>query len=447
MCDPSKKNSTHGGYLEGKITIPGYKSGELYMRLSCLADLALEARIRADISGQGQDEHLEDVVRVSPLILHNLKFDKRENSHKKVRRNELEQTIRRDRPCLLYRIFDGRVYLDGTLITTMKNESIWLGNHYDQMNIVPLTPNKRCNSAGITISSVVEERLKLIDRSNWEHHYGKIIKFHDNSLGEATKRKRKDGNEELFRVGVEIFRDENCRERLARAETGRGIRNNATLTDIEVCEPRFSELQGGRSILIVCKGKSCRDVIPVFRVVDTAGNVQEEETRLLKQPETKKIERYANTLKFETPEQDLSVIQQIQNNYPPLAIKLQVKKEYEETSESRIQLDFKYISDLAGLCDLFSMTIPPLLMSSIVSDSVRSDSVYCQYQDNYGIKRRINLDTENTIKDELETEELEKVPGKEILTRNEIPRTFWEHIKYFLSWLCVVFIILLISLF
>ena len=86
-------------------------------------------------------------------------------------------------------------------------------------------------------------------------------------------------------------------------------------------------------------------------------------------------------------------------------------------------------------------------MSSLVSDSVRSDSVYCQYQDNYGIKRRINLDTENTIKDELETEEVEKVPGKEILTRNEIPRTFWEQIKSFLSWLCVVFIILLISLF
>ena len=45
MCDPNKKNSTHGGYLEGKIWIDGYKDEDLYMRLSCVADIALSKRI------------------------------------------------------------------------------------------------------------------------------------------------------------------------------------------------------------------------------------------------------------------------------------------------------------------------------------------------------------------------------------------------------------------
>ena len=60
------------------------------------------------------------------------------------------------------------------------------------MNIVALTPNKRRSSAGITISDVIEEKLKMIDMENWKRNYDHIIKFHDKSSRPgATQRKRK----------------------------------------------------------------------------------------------------------------------------------------------------------------------------------------------------------------------------------------------------------------
>ena len=79
MCDPLKKNSTHGGYIEGKIRIRGYRGQDLYMRLSCVAadgDGTLRERIFADICGKVLEEHRLDVANLSPLLLHNLRFER-----------------------------------------------------------------------------------------------------------------------------------------------------------------------------------------------------------------------------------------------------------------------------------------------------------------------------------------------------------------------------------
>ena len=109
----------------GKIRIDGYKGEDLYMRLSCVADATLSKRILEQTQGLILEEYIGDVANLSPLLLHNLRFEKAENSHKKVRRNELELPIRRERPFLLYKISKGRVYdADNSLITTMENNCI-----------------------------------------------------------------------------------------------------------------------------------------------------------------------------------------------------------------------------------------------------------------------------------------------------------------------------------
>lgn len=355
MCDPNKKNSTHGGYLQGKIYIPGYRQDQdLYMRLSCVADKALSQRILTQTQGRILAEYLHDVANLSPLLLHNLRFETAENSHKKVRRNELELPIRKENPYLLYKISEGKVYLDNSLITTMEKNCIVLGSHYKNMNIVALTPNKRSNSSGITISDVIEEKLKMIDMKYWQWNHDHIIMFHDNSSNtRATKRKRKVENEEeyteaevaeeikFFRVCVETFRDEGCTDRFAMADISKEIRNSATMIDIVACEPQKSELQGGVSILVACQGKSCKDVIPCFTVYDDKGNIQEMETEKLNQPDVGKIQRHANTLKFVTPPQKCCVVKQIREKN--LSIKLLVRK---ESSESRIKLNFLYLLTL-----------------------------------------------------------------------------------------------------
>ena len=351
MCDPSKKNSTHGGYLWGKIWIPGYHGEDLYMRLSCVADKALSQRILSQTRGKIPAEYVHDVANLSPLLLHNLRFETAENSHKKVRRNDLELPIRKERPYLLYKISGGKVYLDNSLITTMEENCIVLGDHYKHMNIVALTPNKRSNSSGITISDVMEEKLKLIDKKYWKWNHDHIIMFHDNSSGKrATKRKRKVESEEeyvdaeeikFFRVCVETFRDEGCTERFAKADISKEIRNSATMIDIVAFEPQKSELQGGVSILVACQGKSCKDIIPCFTVYDVWGHIQEMETEKLNQPDVGKIQRHGSTLKFVTPLQKCCVVKQIREKN--LSIKLLIRKESDRTCESRIKLDFLYL--------------------------------------------------------------------------------------------------------
>ena len=353
MCDPNKKNSTHGGYIDGKILIPDYCGEDIYRRLSCVAaDGPLRERILSEIQEKVLERHRSDVANISTLLLHNLRFAKAENSHKKVRRNDLEIPIMKERSCLLYKISNRRVYLDNSLITEMEGDCIDLGYHHTQMNIVALTPNKRCNSSGITISNVIEEKLKMIDMENWRSNYDTIIKFHDKSSGSGAQRKRKvgecfDADEtqkeiQSFRICVETFRDEGCTDPYAKADISREIRNTANMICILACQPSKSELQGGVPVLAVSQGKSCKDVLPWFTVHDVEGNIQEKETEHLNQPDDKKIQRFGNTLQFETPAQNCCVIKQIRNK--SLSIKVLLRKESDKPPYvSKRVLDFQYI--------------------------------------------------------------------------------------------------------
>ena len=66
MISPDKENSSHGGFLEGKIEIPGYSGEDLYMRLSCVADDALSYEIKAQLV---RDQVLErDLARKFSLV-------------------------------------------------------------------------------------------------------------------------------------------------------------------------------------------------------------------------------------------------------------------------------------------------------------------------------------------------------------------------------------------
>lgn len=439
MCDPNKKNSTHGGYLEGKIRIDGYKDEDLYMRLSCVADIALSKRILERTQGMILGEYIGDVANLSPLLLHNLRFEKAENSHKKVRRNELELPIRRERPFLLYKISKGQVYdANNSLITTMENGCIDLGHHYKQMNIVALTPNKRSNSTGITVSDVLEEKLKIIDMKNWKWNHDKIIMFHDNSSGigaSATKRKRKvdtvdeciDVEEiKFFRVCVETFRDERYTNRFAMADISKEIRNSATMIGIVFFEPQKSELQGGVPILVSCQGKSCKDVIPCFVVCDAFDRIQKMETENLNQPDVRKIQRHANTLKFETPPQRCCVVKHIRERN--LFIKFLVKKE----SESSYMLNFRYLlswedhPEVQGTCQ--DCTLMTDLRSAFSSDeNIESDCIQGHGHDK---DRQGELESVEMTPNEQEAEEISIEEEEEKGDLIPIgPRSGWEKIK------------------
>ena len=111
---------------------------------------------------------------------------------------------------------------------------------------------------------------------------------------------------------------------------------------ILACQPSKSELQGGVPVLAVSQGKSCKDVIPWFTVHDDEGNIQERETEQLNQPDDKKIQRFGNTLQFETPAQKCCVIKQIRNK--SLSIKVLLRKESDKPPYvSKRVLDFQYI--------------------------------------------------------------------------------------------------------